>query len=33
VLTGLRGLGPVTPLGGVCFMAGWALLVAAGLRR
>jgi len=33
VLTGLRGRGPVTPLGGVCFMAGWALLVAAGLRR
>ena len=27
VLTDTRWLGAVTPLGGVCFIAGWALLV------
>lgn len=32
-LTGWRGLGPVTPLGGVCLIAGWAVLVAALLRH
>lgn len=26
-LTGLRWLGPVTPLGGLCFLVGWAWLV------
>src|SRR5438309_1575469 len=26
-LTGIRVLGAITPLGGVCFLAGWALLV------
>jgi uncharacterized membrane protein YgdD (TMEM256/DUF423 family) len=31
-LTGLRGLGAVTPLGGVAFIAGWALLAWAALR-
>ena len=25
-LSGIRALGAVTPLGGVCFLAGWALL-------
>ncbi len=25
-LTGIRGLGAVTPLGGVAFLAGWAVL-------
>lgn len=25
-LTGVRWLGAVTPVGGVCFLAGWALL-------
>jgi uncharacterized membrane protein YgdD (TMEM256/DUF423 family) len=25
-LTGVRALGAVTPLGGLCFIAGWALL-------
>lgn len=25
-LTGVRGIGAITPLGGVCFLAGWALL-------
>jgi len=33
VLTGMRWLGPVTPLGGLCFMIGWGLVVVAGLRR
>ena len=28
-LTGLRGLGAITPLGGVAFLAGWACLAAA----
>ena len=32
-LTGARWLGAVTPLGGVCFIAGWALLAVAALRR
>lgn len=31
-LTGATWLGAVTPLGGVCFLAGWALLFYAGLR-
>src|SRR5436189_4598900 len=26
-LTNLRWLGPVTPVGGLCFLAGWAWLV------
>ena len=26
-LTNLRWLGPITPLGGLCFLAGWAWLV------
>jgi uncharacterized membrane protein YgdD (TMEM256/DUF423 family) len=33
VLTDLRWLGPVPPLGGLCFIAGWAALVAAGLQQ
>ena len=33
VLTDMRWLGPVTPLGGLCFIAGWAALVAAGLQQ
>ncbi len=33
VFTGYHWLGPVTPLGGVCFMIGWGLLITAGLRR
>jgi len=28
-LTNLRWLGPVTPIGGLCFLAGWAWLVLA----
>lgn len=31
-LTGARGLGAVTPLGGVAFLAGWAALAWAGAR-
>jgi uncharacterized membrane protein YgdD (TMEM256/DUF423 family) len=33
VLSGQRWLGAVTPLGGVAFLAGWACLVVAALRR
>ena len=32
VLTGVRGLGAVTPIGGVLFLAGWAALALAALR-
>jgi uncharacterized membrane protein YgdD (TMEM256/DUF423 family) len=31
--TGVRGLGAVTPLGGVAFLGGWAALALAALRR
>ncbi len=31
-LTGIRILGAITPLGGLCFLAGWALLATAALR-
>ena len=31
-LTNLRWLGPVTPFGGLCFLAGWAWLVLAPPR-
>jgi uncharacterized membrane protein YgdD (TMEM256/DUF423 family) len=33
VLTGVRGLGAVTPFGGLAFLAGWACLAAAPLAR
>ena len=32
-LTGIRVLGAVTPIGGVCFLAGWALLARQAMRR
>jgi len=32
-LTGNRMWGAVTPIGGVCFIAGWVVLAVAGLRR
>lgn len=34
-LTGLdwTWLGPVTPIGGLCFIVGWVLLIIAFLRR
>jgi uncharacterized membrane protein YgdD (TMEM256/DUF423 family) len=31
-LTGVRGLGAVTPVGGLAFLAGWLLLALAALR-
>lgn len=31
-LTGMRWLGPVTPVGGVFFLAGWAWLAVQGAR-
>ena len=31
-LTGIRGLGAVTPFGGVAFLAGWAVLAWAAYR-
>ncbi|MSQ71536.1 MAG: DUF423 domain-containing protein [Betaproteobacteria bacterium] len=31
-LTGMRGLGAITPFGGLAFIAGWAALVWAVLR-
>ncbi|MBN2329382.1 MAG: DUF423 domain-containing protein [Candidatus Omnitrophica bacterium] len=32
-LTGVRWLGAITPIGGVSFMAGWALLFLAPIKR
>lgn len=32
VLTGQRWLGAVTPLGGLCFLLGWALLAWSAFR-
>lgn len=32
VLSGQRWMGAVTPFGGVCFLAGWALLAWTALR-
>ena len=31
-LTGVRALGAITPLGGLCFLAGWAALAWAASR-
>lgn len=31
-LTGVRALGAITPLGGVCFIAGWLCLAVAAAR-
>lgn len=31
--SGVRAWGMVTPLGGVCFLAGWALLAVAAIRE
>lgn len=33
VFSGVRGLGAVTPLGGVAFLVGWVALTGAFLRR
>ncbi|HEY7768941.1 DUF423 domain-containing protein [Longimicrobium sp.] len=31
-LSGVRWLGAITPLGGLCFLAGWVALLLAGMR-
>lgn len=31
-LTQVKWAGPITPVGGVCFIVGWALLVAAAVK-
>jgi uncharacterized membrane protein YgdD (TMEM256/DUF423 family) len=31
-LTGVRGLGALTPFGGLCFLSGWAVLAVAFAR-
>ena len=31
-LSGVRALGAITPIGGVCFLAGWACLAMAAVR-
>lgn len=31
--TATKWVGPITPLGGVCFIAGWLLLLLAFLRK
>ena len=33
VLTDVRWVGPVTPIGGLCFMVGWVLLIMSGIGR
>lgn len=33
VLTDLKWLGPVTPIGGVCFIIGWLALATAAVTR
>jgi len=33
VLTNLRWLGAITPLGGTCFIVGWVLLALSAYRR
>lgn len=32
VLTDVRWIGPVTPVGGLCLMVGWALVITASVR-
>jgi uncharacterized membrane protein YgdD (TMEM256/DUF423 family) len=31
-ITQIKWFGPITPLGGVCFIIGWALFIAAALK-
>lgn len=31
-LTGAKWFGPITPVGGLCFMLGWLLLVCAAVK-
>ncbi|EKE84872.1 DUF423 domain-containing protein [Idiomarina xiamenensis] len=32
-LTGIKWFGPITPLGGLCFMAGWLCLLIGVVRQ
>ncbi|MGQ0828060.1 MAG: DUF423 domain-containing protein [Bacteroidota bacterium] len=32
-LTNLRWLGPITPVGGLCFISGWVLIAVAGMKK
>lgn len=32
VLTDMRWMGPITPVGGVCFMVAWVILAVAALK-
>lgn len=32
-LTGIRALGAITPIGGLCFLAGWVLLAWGMIKR
>ena len=32
-VTGIRAFGAITPLGGVCFLVGWALLAVAAMKQ
>ncbi|MCZ6673660.1 MAG: DUF423 domain-containing protein [Verrucomicrobia bacterium] len=32
-LTNISMLGAITPIGGVCFLLGWGMLIAAGFRK
>ena len=32
-LTGVKVLGAITPLGGVCFLAGWLLILLSGVQN
>lgn len=31
-LTQIKWFGPITPIGGACFIVGWALIIAAALK-
>jgi len=31
-MTGTKTLGAITPIGGICFLAGWAFLLIAGTK-
>ena len=31
--TGVRGFGAITPIGGLCFIAGWASVIVAALKE
>jgi uncharacterized membrane protein YgdD (TMEM256/DUF423 family) len=31
-LTQIKWFGPITPLGGLCFIVGWALLIVASIK-